>query len=113
MTNKIDACSLCGMCRVTCPTFIAKLSETDSPRGKAALKKKKESDLVFYKCTLCGACKVECPAGVDLELVDERKKLVDKKILLAKNEEMIKNVREHGNPFGKPGSKKPKDLYCC
>jgi len=111
--NKIDQCSLCGMCRVDCPVFKVKLSETDSPRGKAALKKKKESDLVFYKCTLCDMCKVACPVDVDLELVEERKKLVKKGLELATNEVMIKNIREHGNPFGKPKKGKVKDLYCC
>lgn len=98
---KIDNCSLCGMCRTACPVFRVKLSETDSPRGKATLIKKEVDDLVFYKCTLCGACRVVCPNDADLDLRGQRKRMVDKKILLATNEEMIKNVRWHGNPFGK------------
>jgi hypothetical protein len=48
------------------------------------------------------------------ELKDLRKELGKKGILTKANEEMIKNIRKYGNPFGdlKKGEK-PKDLYCC
>jgi len=111
--NTVDECSLCGMCKVSCPVFRVTRSETDSPRAKAILKLKKSKDPIFYKCTLCDACLFECGAKVDLELVEERKRLVKQKVELETNSEMIKNVREYGNPFGKPGKKDPKNLYCC
>ena len=93
---------------------LAKLRKQFSD-SKSDAAKKKVLDKVSYKCTLCGACKEWCAANVDLELVDERKKMVKKKMELDTNHDMIKNVREHGNPFGKPDKKHKKSdkLYCC
>lgn len=104
------------MCKANCPVFSVKKTEIDSPRGKAILKKHKKEDTVFYECTLCGACHVLCASDVELdsEIRKEREKLAEKGKVPESVKKMIKNVREHGNPYGKvEKGKLPKDLYCC
>jgi Fe-S oxidoreductase len=112
--SEIDKCTLCGLCRVKCPTFKALKTEGNSPRGKAVLIKKRVEDEIFYTCTLCGACKQACPTHVDLGLKPHRKDLQEKGVQTKANKKMIENVRKHGNPFGDPDSEgDPDDLYCC
>lgn len=112
--NDIDKCTLCGLCRVNCPTFKALRSEANSPRGKAILIKKSFDDEIFFRCTLCGACKVTCPINVDLGLKEQRKRLVERKIVPSGNRKMIENVRRFGNPFGDPEQDyRDDELYCC
>lgn len=115
--NEIDKCSLCGICRTSCPVFRVLLTETSGPRSKAALIKKEITDPIFYRCTLCKACKIACPSNVKLyeEIIKVREKLVEAGFETKNNKKMMKNVREFGNPFIKPEEKgkKIKDLNCC
>lgn len=116
MSEELKRCSLCGLCKENCPVFSLIIEETVSPRGKATLVKKELLDKIFYMCSLCKACEQTCPANVKLTAAfrDERAKLVDKGIETEKNIEMIKNIREFGNPFGKlEKDKKIKELFCC
>jgi Fe-S oxidoreductase len=110
--NTIDKCSQCGFCKATCPIYRVLLNETDSPRGKAILLKKNLEGEFLYSCSICGACEATCPAQVDLDIRKKRANLVSKGKETEANKIMMKNIREHGNPFGKPGAK-VKDLYCC
>jgi Fe-S oxidoreductase len=112
----MERCTHCGMCKANCPIFKAMLEESVSPRGKSILIKKDISDEIFYMCSLCKACENECPSGVKLcdEIRGKRKELVEAGKELESNRKMIRNIREHGNPFGKvEKGKKPKELYCC
>ncbi len=112
----LENCSLCGMCRQSCPVFRAARSETATPRTKALMVKNCVSDRLIYACSLCKACVAACPAKVNLDEAMEkaRKDLVKKGIETEANKRMIRNIREFGNPFGKveKGSS-PKELYCC
>ncbi len=109
-----EKCTLCGLCKVNCPTFQVLKNEGDSPRGKAILMKKECDDPIFFKCNLCGACKTSCPMGIDLGLKQHRAKLVEKDIQTDANKKMIENVRKYGNPFGDPDDDSdPDELYCC
>ena len=110
----LEQCSLCGMCRTSCPIYRLSFKETTSPRGFAVLGKRGISDEVIYQCTLCGACKEACPAKVDLELEKARENLIKRRIETEAGKRMLANIREFGNPFGKleKGSK-PKELFCC
>lgn len=108
----ISKCSMCGLCKANCPVFLVRLTEKDSPRGKALLIKEDHLTGDFYNCTLCGACTVECPSDIDLELRSMRKKLVEKGKVTKANKELIEKIRKYGNPFG-DGSADSKDLYCC
>lgn len=112
----LENCSNCGICKSTCPVFKVLLEETKGARGKAALIKKDVLDEVYYVCSLCGACKISCPAGIDLpeEIKKMRQEMVEINVETKANKVMIKNIREHGNPYGKVEKGKiPKDLYCC
>ena len=114
--NELSRCSLCGLCKENCPVFALITEETISPRGKSILLKKELLDKIFYMCSLCKACEVTCPANVKLaELFrGARVGLVERGIETEKNKEMIKNIREFGNPFGKlEKDKKIKELFCC
>jgi Fe-S oxidoreductase len=113
---KLEKCSLCGMCRSSCPVFRVMLTETSTPRAKSLIIKKELKDKMMYACTLCQACNINCPAGIKLdeEIESARKELVREGIETEANKKMMKNIREHGNPFGKvEKGKVPKDLYCC
>ena len=102
--NSLDYCSICGVCKPSCPVFKIELSEASSPRGKVIMLKSGDNSLLMYKCTLCGACTVSCPAGVDLvkNFRLARSELAANKIELSENSEMIKNLKKFGNPYGKP-----------
>jgi fumarate reductase (CoM/CoB) subunit B len=109
-----EKCVKCGLCKSLCPVFGVMREETVSPRGKAMLLNEKVYDKVVYSCSFCHACEKKCPLGI--KLCDAFKKA--RKIMVldgketAGNKEMIKNIREEGNPFGKEGVKEKK-LYCC
>lgn len=109
----IEKCVKCGMCKSICPVFGVIREESIGPRGKVMLLEKEIYDKVMYECALCKACEQKCP--LDLKLCDAfkeaRKILVKEKKETPENKEMIKNIRDSGNPFGKQ-VKKGK-FYCC
>ncbi|MBU3913766.1 MAG: 4Fe-4S dicluster domain-containing protein [Nanoarchaeota archaeon] len=111
----VSNCIRCGMCKSLCPVFSIMREETVSPRGKAIILDKKVYDKVVYECSLCKACEQKCPLG--LKLCDAfrkaRKVLVEQGKETKENREMIKNVKEFGNPFGRVSGKKLDKLYCC
>ena len=110
----VSQCIRCGMCKSLCPVFGVIREETVSPRGKAMILDKKVYDKIVYECSLCKACEEKCP--LKLKLCDAfrkaRKVLVESGKETEENKEMIKNVKEFGNPFGKVSGKIGK-LYCC
>lgn len=106
-------CTKCGMCREVCPVYKVMLDERYSPRGKNLIKEAQMPDKTFYYCTLCLACEKSCPIGVKMETAEVRAELA-RRMQTTANKEMIKNVREFGNPFGKlEKGQKPDKLYCC
>jgi len=114
--NDRTNCTLCGICKFSCPTYKIFFDESISPRGKATMLKKGLHSKYFYLCTLCKACEEACILK-NIDVVEKirgfRKELVDSGITTEANEKMIRNIREFGNPFGKiePGRKVV--LYCC
>lgn len=112
----VGKCIKCGMCKSLCPVFKTILEEQFSPRGKAILLNEKILNEIVFKCNLCGACKVKCPLNLELDKAfrNAREVLVLEGKELEENKEMIKNIREFGNPFGKVDKgKTPDKLYCC
>lgn len=108
--KSMKECINCGMCLANCPSYKATLSEKTSPRGRVRMVLNESEDESFLACTLCKACEEACPLNLNLEFRKVREKL--KKT--DKNEEMIKNVRDFGNPFGElKEGEIPEDLYCC
>ena len=114
--NDRTNCTLCGICKFSCPTYKIFFDESISPRGKATMLKKGLPSKYFYLCTLCKACEETCILkNIDVveKIRDFRKELVDIGMTTGANERMIKNIREFGNPFGKVEPGKKVELYCC
>ncbi|TKW68017.1 MAG: glycolate oxidase subunit GlcF [Paracoccus denitrificans] len=72
--NKIlRSCVHCGFCTATCPTFLIRGDELDSPRGRIYLMKEMleqdrpadpETVTHIDRCLGCLACMTTCPSGV-------------------------------------------------
>ncbi len=73
-------CVHCGFCTATCPTYVIRGDELDSPRGRIYLMKQAFEDggpatpkLAKHldRCLTCLSCMTTCPASVDyMHLVD-------------------------------------------
>ncbi len=73
-------CVHCGFCTATCPTYVIKGDELDSPRGRIYLMKQAFEDGTgataklakhLDRCLSCLSCMTTCPASVDyMHLVD-------------------------------------------
>jgi Fe-S oxidoreductase len=110
----LENCIKCGMCKSLCPVFKTLKEESVSPRGHSILINNDVIEETLFQCTLCKACEQKCP--LKLKICDAvrkgRESLTLKNKNLKSNEEMMKNVRKHGNPFGNGPIEKDK-LYCC
>lgn len=110
-----ENCINCGMCKSLCPVFKVLKEERVSARGHGILLSEKILDKALFECNLCKACEQKCP--LNLEICEAVRKgriaLVLKGKGLKSNEEMIKNIKKTGNPFGKLDEKDPEKLYCC
>lgn len=115
ISEELGKCIKCGMCKAKCPVFDILREEAISARGKSIVLSKKLLDKIVFKCNLCKVCQENCV--LDLKLCDSflraREALVLQGKGLKENEEMIKNIRETGNPFGKGDKKGDAKLYCC
>ncbi|MEZ5572446.1 MAG: glycolate oxidase subunit GlcF [Halioglobus sp.] len=67
-----NACVHCGFCLATCPTYIDKRDERDSPRGRIYLIKNlletgeasDQTRLHLDRCLTCRNCETTCPSGM-------------------------------------------------
>ncbi len=114
VSDILSPCIKCGMCKSLCPVFKVLCEEEVSPRGHAIVLSEKFLTEALYKCNLCRACEKKCP--LELKLCDAFLKARQAAVLLGKgikqNDEMMKNIRKTGNPFGEKASADGK-LYCC
>ncbi len=90
--KKWDACTHCGLCLPTCPTYRELGLETDSPRGRlylmgSAFKQQdptpltKEWEEYIYRCLDCRACETACPSGVHFgELLEEARAIYESNV---------------------------------
>jgi len=114
--KKLEDCSRCGLCKANCPVFRILLKESYSPRGRAILISENRLDDLLHYCVLCKSCELSCPVGIELPDIIRaaRAEMVKSGAETDANRKMIKNIREHGNPFGKlKKGETPKELYCC
>jgi len=111
----LEPCIKCGMCKAICPVFKVLREESIGPRGKVVLLSDKTLDKIVFECTLCGGCEQKCPLGIKVcdAIRKAREAMVLKGKGLKSNKEMIENVRKTGNPFGKGDVKDKDKLYCC
>jgi len=114
MQGILEECIKCGLCKSLCPVFDIMREEYYSPRGKAIMLSERFVDKIVFECNLCKACEKKCPLKIKVwEAVRKAREVSNLKGKeLESNKEMIKNIRESGNPFGKNTDKKDK-LYCC
>ena len=111
--EELERCIKCGLCKSQCPVFLTFREEALSPRGKAILLADNQINDIAYKCTLCSACEKKCPLNIKIyETIRKAREAIVLEKPGKENQEMIKNIRETGNPFGK-NPEKSKKLYCC
>ncbi|MDN5863024.1 MAG: glycolate oxidase subunit GlcF, partial [Salinisphaera sp.] len=82
----LRACTHCGFCLATCPTYQLLGDERDSPRGRIYLIKQvlegaepgQPTQTHLDRCLTCRNCETTCPSGVEYgRLVDIGRGLVD------------------------------------
>ena len=83
----LRSCVHCGFCTATCPTYVLRGDERDSPRGRIYLIKDMletgraagEDDVwPIDHCLSCNACMTTCPSGVDYRrLIDHARAHVE------------------------------------
>ena len=88
VTQATDRCVKCGMCLQVCPTYLATLNESESPRGRLSLIQsmvKNElacsDQLVAHldSCLQCRACEDICPSDVSYgAIIDQGLAFADK-----------------------------------
>src|SRR5215216_5257899 len=70
------ACIRCGLCLMSCPTYVLSMHESEGPRGRVGMARalaeghlQVTPDLVKHElnCLVCDACSAVCPAGVHMD----------------------------------------------
>ncbi|WP_222182023.1 glycolate oxidase subunit GlcF [Geminicoccus harenae] len=84
----LRTCVHCGFCTATCPTYVLRGDELDSPRGriyliKDMLENGRDADertvRHIDRCLSCLSCMTTCPSGVDyMHLVDHARAHIEK-----------------------------------
>ena len=60
----LEPCVKCGLCKRLCPVFRVLKEESASPRGKVIILSNKILDKVIFECNLCKGCEQMCPLNV-------------------------------------------------
>lgn len=85
----LRACTHCGFCNATCPTYQLLGDERDGPRGRIYMMKQvleghtpsASTQLHLDRCLTCRACETTCPADVEYgRLVDIGRGLVEAQV---------------------------------
>ncbi|MEQ1814158.1 MAG: glycolate oxidase subunit GlcF [Candidatus Nitrotoga sp.] len=85
----LRACTHCGFCTATCPTYQLLGDELDGPRGRIYLIKEmlegetvtQKTQLHLDRCLTCRACETTCPSGVQYgKLLDIGRAIVEKNV---------------------------------
>ncbi|MFH1448419.1 MAG: LUD domain-containing protein [Candidatus Micrarchaeota archaeon] len=107
-------CINCGACNNLCPPYRQVLDFFGGkyPGAKGIIYAMLEGEgKRNYMCNLCYNCERCCPAKIDLpKYIREARG----KLRMESDKDMIKRIREYGNPFGKlEKGQTPDKLYCC
>ncbi|MDR3523867.1 MAG: glycolate oxidase subunit GlcF [Acetobacteraceae bacterium] len=103
VSNKIlRTCVHCGMCTATCPTFLLRGDELDSPRGRIYLiKDMLESgrpatqEVVKHvdRCLSCLSCMTTCPSGVNyMHLIDHARTYIEQTYTRPWHEKLLRGA---------------------
>src|SRR5699024_6589517 len=85
----LRACTHCGFCTATCPTYQLFGDERDGPRGRIYLIKQtlegatptQKTQLHLDRCLTCRACETTCPSGVEYgKLLDIGRRQIEQQV---------------------------------
>lgn len=102
-------CVHCGFCTATCPSYVVRGDELDSPRGRIYLIKDfLENDrpvskrLVTHidRCLSCLSCMTTCPSAVDyMHLVDRTRERIEQQWKRSWTDRLLRNLLAGLLPF--------------
>ena len=108
-------CTLCGLCKPSCPAYNVLFDEAVSPRGKAILLKENIQSNHLYLCSLCKACEKFCTVpGINIvdNVIRAREGMVESGKETEAGKRMIENIKKYGFAIVKPEQGKL-DLFSC
>lgn len=98
----IRKCVHCGFCTATCPTYVLRGDELDSPRGRIYLMKdmleherEPTAEVVKHvdRCLSCLSCMTTCPSGVNyMHLVDHARAYIQKRYRRPWQDRLVRSV---------------------
>lgn len=100
----LRACTHCGFCTATCPTYQLTGDERDSPRGRIYLVKQvlegheptAKTRHHLDRCLTCRACETTCPSGVEYaKLADIGRGLIEEQLPRSPREKMLRWAFRH------------------
>ena len=107
----LRTCVHCGFCTATCPTYLLKGDELDSPRGRIYLIKDMlennrpaSAEVVKHidRCLSCLSCMTTCPSGVNyMHLVDHARAHIEQTYQRPLAERMLRSVLALVLPYPK------------
>jgi len=102
-------CVHCGFCTATCPTYVLRGDELDSPRGriyliKGMLERDKPASAKVVKhidrCLTCLSCMTTCPASVNyMHLVDHARVHIEKTYTRPLGDRLLRNLLAFVLPY--------------
>lgn len=105
----LRACVHCGFCTATCPTYVLKGDERDSPRGRIYLIKdmlengrpaSAEEVGPIDRCLSCLSCTSTCPSGVDyMHLVDHARAYIEETYERPRSERLVRALIARVLPY--------------
>ena len=109
-------CTLCGLCKPSCPAYNVLFDEAVSPRGKAVLLKSNAPTKHLHICTLCKACEVFCTVP-DIDLVEKvvkaREKMIESGQETAAGRKLIENIKKYGTATGPVETGTVLEFFAC
>lgn len=97
----LRACTHCGFCTATCPTYQLLGDELDGPRGRIYLMKQvlegapatKKVQLHLDRCLTCRACETTCPSGVKYgRLADIGRAVIERQVGRSRIERLVRGA---------------------
>jgi len=109
-------CTLCGLCKFSCPAYRLLLDESVSPKGKAVLLKSSVLSKHLYVCTLCKACEFFCTID-EIDLVDKIRKAREKMVAAGQEtdagKELLENIEKYGTCVGPVKAGDKVNFFAC